>query len=121
MKFAKVVFWVAGCFNVLAIAPMYFLLDEVGRMTPPPVTHPQFYYGFVGVVVSWGVAFCLIGTNPARFRPLMVPSMLEKFSFVIALTVLYLKKQILMLEALPAGVDLIFGVLFLIAYFKTRS
>jgi hypothetical protein len=49
MKFAKFVFWAAGIWGVLVIAPLFFILDVIGRNDPPPVTHPGFYYGFVTV------------------------------------------------------------------------
>ena len=31
MKFAKVVFWVAGIWGVLVITPLYFLFDVIGQ------------------------------------------------------------------------------------------
>jgi hypothetical protein len=61
------------------LTPLYFLYDSVGNSTPPPGTHPEFYYGFVAVGLVWQFAFLLIGTDPLRFRPMMVPAMLEKF------------------------------------------
>ena len=49
MKFAKIVFWIAGIWGVLVLTPLYFIFDLIGRKDPPPITHPAFYYGFVGV------------------------------------------------------------------------
>ena len=64
MKFARIVFWIAGAFGVLILAPLYFMFDLVGRQDPPPITHPEFYYGFVGVTLVWQLVYMLIATNP---------------------------------------------------------
>ena len=90
MKFARVVFWFAGVWVFLILTPLYFLFDTIGRQTPPPLTHPGFYYGFVGLGLSWQLAFLIIGTDPARYRPMMIAAILEKFLYGVALIVLYL-------------------------------
>ena len=46
MKFAKIVFTVAGVWGVLLLMPLYFMFDLIGRQDPPPITHPAFFYGF---------------------------------------------------------------------------
>ena len=53
MKFARIVYSAAGVYGVLALAPLYFLFGLLGRVDPPPVTHPEFYYGFAGVALVW--------------------------------------------------------------------
>jgi hypothetical protein len=80
MRFAKIVFWCAGVWGFLALTPLYFLLSTIGRQDPPAITHPDFYYGFVGAALAWQVAFLVIATNPARYRWMMVPAVLEKLS-----------------------------------------
>jgi hypothetical protein len=95
MRFAKIVFWVAGIWGLLVPTPLYFMLDLIGpggRNDPPPITHPGFFYGFVGVGLAWQVAFIIIATNPVRFRPLMIPSILEKASFGAAVVILSLMR-----------------------------
>src|SRR5216683_3730565 len=119
MKFAKVVFWIAGIWGVLIIAPLYFIFDLIGRQDPPPITHPAFFYGFVGLALAWQFAFLFIATDPARFRPLMLPSMFEKFSYAIAVVVLVLQGRTRSSDLLFAGTDFLLGVLFVVAYFKT--
>lgn len=49
MKFAKIVFAAAGIWGIIVTVPLYFLEHYVGRQNPPELTHPEFYYGFVGV------------------------------------------------------------------------
>src|SRR5258706_12585637 len=44
MKFAKIVFRVAGIWGFLVIAPLYFMFDLISNNHPPPTTHPPFSY-----------------------------------------------------------------------------
>jgi len=119
MRFAKVVFWIAGIWGLLIIAPLYFLFDIIGRQDPPPITHPGFFFGFVGLALAWQFAFFFIATDPARFRPLMLPSMFEKFSFGIAVVVLVLQGRTHSSDLVFAATDLLLGILFVLAYVKT--
>ncbi len=68
MKFAKVVFLVAGIYGLIVLAPHYFLEAKTGPDFPPPITHPEFYYGFIGVTIAWQVLFLLLSKNPTRYR-----------------------------------------------------
>jgi hypothetical protein len=53
VRFAKIVFWIAGIWGVLVITPLYFMFDLIGRNDPPPITHPGFFYGFAGAALAW--------------------------------------------------------------------
>jgi hypothetical protein len=121
MKFAKVVFWAAGIWGILVLTPLYFMFDVIGRQDPPPITHPAFYYGFVGAGLAWQIAFLIIATNPVRFRPLMIACMVEKFSYGAALSVLYLQHRLHPSDLTFGAVDLLFGVLFVLAFFRTKE
>jgi len=121
LKFAKIVFWIAGIWGVLVLTPLYFIFDSIGRNDPPAITHPGFYYGFASVGLAWQVAFLVIARDPVRFRPLMVPSMLEKFGYGVSLMVLHLQGRLHASDLVFAGADLLLGMLFLISYFKTAS
>src|SRR5258708_39354716 len=81
MKFEKVVFWVAGIWGLVVITPLYFLFDLIGKQDPPAITHPGFYYGFAGCALAWQIAFICIGRDPVRLRVMMIPSVVEKFTF----------------------------------------
>ena len=119
LKFAKIVFRVAAVYGVLILAPLYFLFDLIGRQDPPPITHPGFYYGFVGVALAWQLAFWVISTDPVRYRALMIPSVLEKLSFASAVIVLVLQHRMHPSDLTLTAIDLLLGVLFVAAYFKT--
>ena len=119
MKFAKVVFWIAGIWGLLIITPLYFMFDLIGRQDPPPITHPGFFYGFAGAALAWQIAFLFIARDPVRYRPLMIPSIIEKFSYGAAVVILVLQARMHSSELVFAGTDLLLGVLFVMAYFKT--
>lgn len=121
MKFAKIVFWAAGAFGVLLLTPLYFTFDLAGRLDPPPITHPQFYYGFVGVALVWQFVYCAIATDPVRFRPMMILSALAKGSYVGTLLVLYFQDRISPVQAATGIPDSLLMVLFVAAFLKTRK
>lgn len=121
MKFAKIVFWIAGIWGLLVITPLYFMFDLIGRQDPPPITHPGFYYGFVGTALAWQVAFCFIATDPVRYRPLILPSILEKVTYGIAVVALVLEGRMHRSDLLFGATDLFLGILFVTSYFKTSS
>jgi hypothetical protein len=52
VRFARWVFLLAGIVGVLEVLPLYFYESTLNRTQPPPITHPDFYYGFVGVVLA---------------------------------------------------------------------
>jgi hypothetical protein len=121
MRFARLTFLTAGIYGLLALLPLYFLEGRIGREQPPAITHPEYFYGFLGVGISWQVAFLIIARDPGRFRPLMVPSVFEKASFGTAVIALYtagrLSGQVLALGL----IDLAFGILFVVAYLRTMG
>ena len=121
MKFARIVFLVAGIYGLIVLLPLYFMEAQTGRDYPPPITHPEYYYGFAGVGVAWQLAFLVISRDPLRFRPLMIPSIVEKASFGIAVAVLYVQHRVSTFMLGAAMADSLLGVLFVIAWIATSS
>jgi hypothetical protein len=119
MKFAKIVFRVAGIWGLFVLTPLYFMFDLISRNDPPPITHPGFFYGFVGVALVWQIVFMFISSDPVRYRPLMIPSVLEKVSWGAAVIVLVLQQRMHKSDLVFVTTDLFLGLLFVIAYFKT--
>ncbi len=119
MKFAKIIFWIAAIWGILILTPLYFMFDIIGRQDPPAITHPAFYYGFASVALAWQVAFVVIARDPVRFRLMMIPSALEKFGYGISLIALYLQHRLHGTDVALGGIDLLFGVLFLVAFAQT--
>lgn len=121
MKFAKIVFWVAGIWGFLIITPLYFLFNMIGKQDPPPITHPAFYYGFTGLALVWQLTFILIARDPIRLRPIMIPAILEKLVWSVPVILLVSQKRMRSSDLLFAAIDLSLGALFLIAYLRTPS
>lgn len=121
MKFAKWVFMIAGMYGILVVAPMYFMEESLGRDFPPPITHPEYYYGFVGVTLAWQILFLVIAKNPAGLRLAMVPAIIEKVSYAIATVVLFAQQRITALTLSFGVVDLVLGILFVVAFVKTKT
>ena len=121
MRFAKIVFRIAGIYGFIVLLPQYFTEDKTGRDFPPPITHPEFYYGFVGLALTWQLLFLLLSTDPVRYRLMMIPSMFEKIVFVIPVAILYYQQRVSLVIFGVSLVDLVLGVLFLISYIKTGT
>jgi hypothetical protein len=91
----------------------------VGRDLPPPITHPEFYYGFIGVGVARQLV--LIGSDPVRYRPINIAAIVEKFSYGVAVLMLAAQNRIAG-EPLHFGIlDLAWGVIFTVVYFSGGS
>jgi hypothetical protein len=119
VKFAKIVFWIAGIWGMLVITPLYFMFNLISRNDPPPITHPGFFYGFAGAALAWQIAFFFIATDPVRYRPLMIASIFEKYSYGIAVVILVAQHRMHPSDLIFGGVDLLLGCLFVIAYART--
>lgn len=118
MVFARWVFGVAGVYGLAVLLPQYFFEEKVGRDFPPPVTHPEFFYGFVGVALAWQVAFLVIARDPVRYRPLMPVAVLEKLGFGVAAVVLFAQQRLAAAPLAFGVIDLVLGVLFVAAYLR---
>lgn len=121
MKFSRIVFFIGGIYGLLVVTPQYFMESWTGRTSPPPVTHPEYYYGFVGAVVVWHILFLVISRDPARYRAMMPVAALEKLAFGAPILVLYAQGRAALPLVGAAVIDLIFGALFLLSFWKTAE
>ncbi|HSU24431.1 MAG TPA: hypothetical protein VLI65_00490 [Pyrinomonadaceae bacterium] len=119
MKFAKYTYAVAGIYGILVLLPQYFLLEKTGVDDPPAITHPEYYYGFVGVALAFQIVFLLIASDPVRYRPVMLATLPEKFLFAVSTFILCIQGRTGGPIVIGAMIDTLLGVLFLIAYLKT--
>src|SRR4051812_16655790 len=119
MRFAKWVFLLAGVSGLLLTVPPYFLERRMGEDDPPPITHPEYYYGFIGVTLAWQVLFLVIASDPVRYRGAMLPALLEKASFAVAIPLLYAAGRVAGAWVGFASLDATWLVLFVVAYLRT--
>ncbi len=121
MNFARRVFLFATAFGLLVVPPLFFLEGFLGRQFPPAITHPEFYYGFVGAVLSWQIVYLLIAFDPMRYRPLMLLGALCKASFAIAVFTLVLAGRTPVGPSLLVLGDVVLTPLFVWAFVVTRE
>jgi drug/metabolite transporter (DMT)-like permease len=121
MKFARWIFGIAGVYGVISVGPLYFMEQSISRQDPPPITHPMFFYGFVGVTLAWQLFFFAIAREPARLRPAMPFAVLEKLSFGIGAMVLYRQGRLDHGDLYFGGIDLVLAVLFTLCWLKLPS
>ena len=69
--------------------------------------------------LSWQVMFLVIGSNPIRYRTAMLPAMLEKASFAVAIPILYALGRVPAAWVAYASMDAAWFVLFGFAYLRT--
>ncbi len=115
----RLVFKIAFVFGMLALVPLYFLEQRIGIDEPPAITHPEYFYGFVGVALAWQFCFAAIASDPVRYRPIMLPAMFEKLSFGGAAVVLFALGRLSPMMLGAGVIDLVFFGLFIAAYRAT--
>lgn len=120
MRFARIVFLVAGIYGLVVLTPMYFLENMIGQQTPPPITHPEYFYGFVGVALAWQFLFLVLSTDPVKYRTMILPAIVEKITFGIAVLILLSQGRVAMSTVGFGSIDWILAILFSVAYFKTK-
>lgn len=118
MNMARWVFLLAGIYGIVTVAPLYFLEGAITRATVP-VTHPEYFYGFVGLCLVWQIFFLMISRNPSHWRPAMPIAVLEKLSFSIPVWALYLNQRVSASVVGFASIDLLWAALFVIAFLRT--
>ena len=118
MKFARYTFLVAGIYGLIVLLPQYFLENRIGIDAPPPLTHVEFFYGFIGVAIAFQLVFLVIASDPQRYRLMILPSIVEKYSFVAAAVVLLIQNRIAPQMFAGAMVDAVLGLLFAASWWK---
>lgn len=121
MRFAKYAFLAAGIYGILTIVPLYFVEAKIATDYPPAMNHLEYYYSFIGVTLVWQILFLFISRNPLRFRPVMPFCTLEKLSLVPTFLILTPRGQFPPMWIPLIIIDLVFGTLFVVSYFKTRN
>ena len=121
MNLARYTFLISGIYGLIVMLPQFFLEYRIGVDQPPAITHPEFFYGFICVTVAFQIVFLIISSDPIRYRPLMLASIIEKFPFLIAVLVLYMQSRVGW-QMLAAGlIDGFWGVMFLVSYVKISN
>ena len=119
MDLTKIIFIVAGLYGLVTLIPHFFLENRIGITDPPAITHPEYFYGFLGVALAWQILFFVIAFNPRRYRSVMPVAFLEKLGFGAAAVILFIGHRVQTQIMVFGIVDLLLGALFLYAYAVT--
>src|SRR5580765_4052849 len=119
--FAKRIFFWSGVYGLIVLVPLCFLEDRLGRTFPPPRTHPENFYGFIGVALAWQLAFLIISREPERLRPVMIAAIAEKLLPVAPLFALFSASRVPIAAVVFATIDLALGGLFVISFLRCPS
>mgnify|MGYP003461670766 CR=1 FL=1 len=121
MNYSRRIFLIAGLYGLIALLPQYFMEDKVGADYPPAITHPEYFYGFLGVAVAWQIAFLMISGDPVRYRAMMIPGIVEKLGFGFAAITLYAQGRLSGLMFAAGLLDIVFAALFVAAFIRTPT
>ena len=119
MPFARRVFVAAGVWGLLVIFPMYFLESRISEQQPPAITHPEYYYGFIGAALAWQILYLLIARHPVKYRTIMLVAIFAKTVYGVAVCMLYAAGRLAFVVLVVSSIDLVWAALFAIAYGKT--
>jgi hypothetical protein len=108
-KFPSRMFRWAAIYGVIVLVPMY--------LTPIPHEGAEVLYGFIGLALVFQALFWMIGSDPAKYRPLMPLGVAEKAVFGVPCLALWTGGYpISPPTALFACIDLALGLGFFIAW-----
>jgi uncharacterized protein YciI len=91
---AKWVFGAAGVYGLITLIPMYLLEPVIAAENPPALTHPEFFYGFLAVAISFQLLFLAIARRPVALRTAMVPAIAEKIGYAATALALVLSGRV---------------------------
>lgn len=117
--FASRAFRWAGIYGLIVLVPQYFMERQIGIDYPPAITHPEHFYGFIGVALAWQLVFLVIARDAVRFRPLMLPAIVEKLAFSVPVLVLYAQGRVAASVVGVGLIDLALGATFAAAWLRT--
>jgi hypothetical protein len=119
MRTARLIFTIAGIYGLIVLTPFLFMERMIAERTPGGLTHPEYYYGFLGAALVMQLVYLTIGRNPVRFRPLMPLCTLAKLAFFVPVLILFLQDRVPAIALEFASVDALLGFAFLHAWRST--
>ena len=121
VRTARWTFGIASAYGVLTLVPMFFFEPLIAARNPPALTHPEFFYGFLGLALAFQLLFGAIAWQPKRLVAAIPAAVAEKYLYAIAVGVLILLHRVH--DPTTAGfavVDTVLGTLFLLSFVRLR-
>jgi hypothetical protein len=96
---------------------MYFAEPLIAAHNPPALTHPEFFYGFLGVAVAWQLLFIVVARAPTKHRAAILAAVAEKFGYAGAAIALAVGGRVNDNATVAFGlIDIGWGAVFLTVY-----
>lgn len=112
-QFPSRMFRWAAVYGVIVLLPLYF--------APLPAQGGEISLGFIGLALVFQGVFWIIGGDPRKYRALMLPAVAEKLIFAVPVMALVLRGYPIMpVVAMFAGIDMVLGLGFFVAWRRTR-
>lgn len=116
MKTARLIFTIAGIYGLIVLTPFLAMERQISEATPGGLTHPEYYYGFLGAALVMQLFYLTIGRDPVRYRPFMPLCTLAKLAFFGPVLILFLQQRVPPITLAFASVDAMFAFAFLYAW-----
>ena len=120
-RLAKRVFRYAGIYGLIVLLPQYLIELGIGPSISLPIQRPEHFYGFIGVAAVWQLVFLMISRDVRRYRPLMIPAILEKLVFGVPVLLLFANGRVGADVLLFGTIDLILALLFVLSFRSTQA
>ena len=117
---ARWIYRIAGIYGLIVLLPLFFAEDLIARQAPPPISHPEYYYGFLGAASVMQLVYLTIASDPVRYRPLMPIMVLAKLNFAIAVGILFALGRLGGATVPLPAIDGLIGVAFLFVWLKMK-
>jgi hypothetical protein len=121
LRTPRLIFTIAGIYGLIVLTPFLFMERALAARTPGGLTHPEYYYGFLGAALVMQLFYLTIGRDPVRYRPLMPLCTLAKLAFFVPVLILFLQARVPAVILGFASVDALLGFAFLQAWRVTRA
>lgn len=113
-RFPSRMFRWAAIYGAVVLLPLY--------LTPLPPFGGEVLLGFIGLALVFQAVFWIIGGDPVKYRPLMLPAVAEKLVFGAPALALFARGYpVAPPVAVFAAIDLLLGLGFFIAWRKTPA
>lgn len=115
----RLLFAVAGIYGLTVLLPLYFAESMLAARAP--MTHPEYYYGFLGAASVMQLVYLTIARDPVRFRPLMPIAVVAKLNFVMAVAILFVAGRTNVWSLAMVSADLLLGLAFAFAWLRLKE
>jgi len=114
MKTARYIFLISGIYGITILVPQLFRENAFA-----PLTHPEFFYGFILVTLAFQVLYLVISSDPLKYRYIMLPGMISKGAYITSCIILFLNGRLNKEILIASSPDLLMLGLFIYCFIIT--